>query len=107
MVKEWDNDQLLKWIQQKRPKLLQDVEDIENFKAAQIPGDVFLTLAGDAQFFKKECHLPIGPSEGLADLASEIGEGVKQQFSSTKGGRRVCGAPKQGKLLSFIPYSKH
>ena len=47
MVKEWDNDQLLKWIQQKRPKLLQV-------------------------------------------LAEEIAGGVKQ-----------------GKLLSFIPSSKH
>ena len=92
VVKEWDNDQLVKWIQQKRPKLLQNVDNLEKFKAAQISGDVFLMLAGDVDSFKSECNLPFGPSRGLAELARELGGGVKQS-----------------KLLSFIfiPYSKH
>jgi hypothetical protein len=88
MVKEWDNDQLLEWIQEKRPKLLQDVEDVENFKAAQIPGNVFLTLAGDVNF---ECNLPAGPGKGLANLAEEI----------------AGGGINQGKLPFFMSYSKH
>ena len=87
-VKEWDKDELLKWIQQKRPKLLTD-DDVEKFKRAKISGRFFLTLASKMDFFKSECHLPVGPSGELAYLAREIG-GVKQ-----------------GKLLSFIPYSKH
>jgi hypothetical protein len=85
MVKEWDNDQLLKWIQQKRPKLLRNVDNLEKFKAAQISGMVFLRKAGDAEFFESKCHLPVGPSEELAYLASEI-----------------KGEIKEGKLLSTI-----
>jgi hypothetical protein len=89
-VKELDKDELLKWIQQKRPKLLTDDDDVEKFKAAKISGNLFLDLAGDLQSFKNECHLPFGPSKELANLASEI-----------------KGEVKEGKLLSFIPYSKH
>ena len=40
-------------------------------------------------FFRNECHLPVGVSLDLANLAEEVAR--KQQ----------------GKLLSFIPYSKH
>ena len=39
-VKEWDKDELLKWIQQERPKLLTDDDDVEKFKAAKISGRV-------------------------------------------------------------------
>ena len=88
-VKECDNDQLLNWIQEVRPKLLRG-QNIENFKAAEISGDVFLTLAGDVDSFKSQCNLPFGPSKGLANLAEEMNA-----------------VNKQGKLLSFIPYSKH
>ena len=48
-------------------------------------------LAGNVESFQKNCHLPFGPSLDLANLAREIAEGET----------------KQGKLLSFIPYSKH
>ena len=89
-VKEWDtNDQLLNWIQEVQPKLLRG-QNIENFKAAEISGDVFLTLAGDVDFFRSQCNLPPGPSKGLANLVEEMNV-----------------VNKQGKLLSFIPYSKH
>jgi len=93
MVKEWDNDQLLKWIQQKRPKLLRVGDNLEKFKAAQISGMVFLMPATNMEFFEKKCHLPVGPSAELAELAREIAKGET--------------TIKQGKLLSFIPYSKH
>jgi hypothetical protein len=73
-VKEWDDDQLLDWIQEKRPKLLRVGENLEKFKAAQISGEVFLMLAADMEFFekKKKSHLPVRPSRGLAELAREI-----------------------------------
>ena len=73
-VKEWDNDQLLNWIQEFRLKLLRG-QNIENFKAAEISGEVFLMLAGDVDFFERKCHLPFGPSRGLAELAKELGGG--------------------------------
>ena len=75
-----------KWIRKKRP--LED-ED-KNFEAARISGRGFLTLVGKIDFFKSECHLSVGLSLDLANLAEEIV------------GRNT--AMKQGK---FIPYSKH
>lgn len=70
-IKEWDKNELLEWIQQQRPKPL-DGDILEKFKAADIPGKIFLKHAGDAEFFEKKCNLSIGPSEILADLAAEI-----------------------------------
>jgi len=70
----WNKNKLLQWIQQKEPELLKD-ENLEKFKAAHISGKAFLKYAGDVQFFKKACNLPIGTSERLADLASEIAGG--------------------------------
>ena len=86
-VKGWSRAELLGWIKEKR--ILED-DELENLRAAGISGNLFLDLAGDLQFFKNECHLPVGPSKELANLASGI-----------------CGGVTQGKLLSFIPYSKH
>jgi hypothetical protein len=88
-VKSWGKNKLFEFIKG-RPQLIEDDDDLENFKAAKISGKLFLDLAGDLQFFKNECHLPVGPSKELANLASEI-----------------KGEVKEGKLLSFIPYSKH
>ena len=86
-VKGWSRAELLGWIKEKR--ILED-DELENLRAAGISGNLFLDLAGDLRFFKNECHLPVGPSKELANLASGI-----------------CGGVTQGKLLSFIPYSKH
>ena len=88
-VKFWGKNKLFEFIKG-RPQLLEGDDDLENFKAAKISGMLFLRKAGDAQFFEDKCHLPVGPSEDLAYLASEI-----------------KGEVKEGKLLSFIPYSKH
>jgi hypothetical protein len=81
-IRKMDDEELLKWIQQKKPKLLRD-EVLENFKKEYISGDVFLDHANDRKFFKEECNLPAGPSDGLAKLANEvIGEetiGTKSQ----------------------------
>jgi hypothetical protein len=89
-VQGWDSDELLKWIQKTQPKLLRVEKNFTRFKDAEISGKIFLKKADDAKFFRNECYLPPGPSEELADLASEIRGGITQ-----------------GKLLSFIPYSKH
>jgi len=89
-VKEWDEDELLKWIQQKRPRLLKG-DNLKKFKAADIPGEAFLTKAGNDGFFKNECNLSIRPSLALANLAREIAGGET--------------AGKKSKLLSFIPYT--
>jgi hypothetical protein len=76
-IKEWDEYELLKWIQQKQPKLLRD-DNLEKFKAAFINGSVFLKHAGDVEFFNR-CNLPMGISDRLADLAREIAGGMVQE----------------------------
>jgi len=89
-VKDWDEVELLQWIQQKRSKLLED-DQLEKFKAADISGEAFLMLADDAEFIKKNINLSFGVSETLAKLAAEI---VGMETPSIK-----------SKLLSFIPYT--
>jgi hypothetical protein len=79
---EWDVDELLGWIQHKRPNLLTG-DKLEIFKAADISGEVFLTYAGDMHFFKNECELPVGTSVVLANLAKEIAEGEAVGVKST------------------------
>ena len=70
-IKTWDPDELLEWIQQNRLKLLK-ANTLEKFKAQEISGSVFLSLAGNVEVFKKECNLPFGPSMGLANLARDM-----------------------------------
>jgi hypothetical protein len=83
-IEEWDEDELLQWIHKKRPKLLRG-DNLEKFKKAVIFGPIFLKHAGDRKYFHEECSLPIGPSEMLADLASEIAEGDKANRESKRG----------------------
>jgi hypothetical protein len=92
-IKEWDEDDLLEWIQQKRPKLLKD-DDLRKLKAARISGQVFLICASNVGFFKNRCNLPIGTSYELADLAMEVAGGETA-------GRETAGI--KSKFLSFIP----
>jgi hypothetical protein len=70
-VKGLNKDELLKWIEGKRPGQLEG-DSLETFKEAAIPGLIFLKHAGDETYFHERCGLRIGPSELLADLASEI-----------------------------------
>jgi len=79
---EWDVDELLEWIQDKRPNLLDDA-DRETLRKARISGEDFLDLAGNFEFFQNACKLPPGPSYRLAKLATELSA--------------------IGKSLSFIP----
>jgi hypothetical protein len=69
-IKNWNASGLLDWIQKNRPNLFQG-DQRKKFGDASIPGEVFLTLAGDEDFFIK-CELPLGTSRGLANLASEL-----------------------------------
>jgi len=103
-VKEWDNDQLLNWIQEVRPKLLRG-QNIENFKSAQISGNLFLDLAGDLQSFKNECHLPFGPSKELANLASEIKGEVKEEPKKRLATEALVYRVKRQKVLGMAPSS--
>jgi hypothetical protein len=82
-----DEDELLKWIQRRRPGLLRG-DNLEKFKAAFIRGGFFVKQAGDVGFFENKCKLPIGISGELADLAREIARGETVGIKS--------------KLLSFI-----
>ena len=64
-------DELLRWILQKEPTLLEG-PNIQTFKGLSIPGMVFLNYAGNYDFFRDKCRLPVGVSQGLADLGSQI-----------------------------------
>jgi hypothetical protein len=80
-IEKWDEDDLLGWIQKKRPGLLRG-DNLEKFKAAFIRGRVFVRQAGDVGFFKNGCNLPIGISDELADLAREITGGENAGIKS-------------------------
>ena len=77
-IKDWNAKELLEWIQQNRPKLLEG-DILEKFKADDISGDVFVDLAGDVEFFKNICKLPVGTSMRLANLAREMVQKGKGQ----------------------------
>jgi hypothetical protein len=85
---EWDVDELLEWIQQKRQNLLNDANR-ETLRTEHISGEVFLGCAGDIGFFQNACKLPAGTSFILARMATELAEG------------ETVGA--KSKSLSFIP----
>ena len=89
-VEEWDQHELLEWIQKKRPELLED-DTLEILKAADISGATFLMQADNTEFFQEKCNLPFGVSWTLAHLAADI---IGMETASMK-----------SKLLSFIPYS--
>ena len=72
-MKDWDQDNLLQWIQQKKPNLLSG-ENLGKFVAAGILGEGFLWSAGGRQFFM-DAGLPVGISQELAILGHEVKEG--------------------------------
>jgi len=72
-MNKWDQDELLQWIQQKKPNLLSH-DDLEKFTAAKFLGESFLRRAGDLDIFTK-AGLPVGVSEVLANLGDEVKEG--------------------------------
>ena len=68
---EWNVDDLLGWIDEKRPHMLED-DDRENLRLARISGEVFLTFAGNIEFFENKCKLPVGIAVVLANLSREL-----------------------------------
>jgi hypothetical protein len=84
-MKTWDSKEVLRWIEQREPKLLKG-NDLKSFKEANFAGSAFL-LCSRKDF--QECGLSFGVRLVLENLVIEVN------------------GPKQSKLLSFIPYSKH
>ena len=84
---KWNVSDLLAWIEEKRPGLLEE-DDCEKLRTARISGEVFLGCASDIGFFQNACRLPPGTSFMLAKLATEL---AKEGTAGAK-----------GKLLSFI-----
>ena len=84
---EWNVNDLLAWIKDKRPDLLDD-EHSEKLRKAEISGEVFLACAGDRELFKNGCKLPPGTAVVLANLSRELAE---EEAAGIKGG-----------LLSFM-----
>jgi hypothetical protein len=70
-VNSWNANQLLEWIQQNLTSPL-DKEDKRLFLKAKINGEVFLSHAGDIDWFENKCKMPVGTSESLANLAGKI-----------------------------------
>jgi hypothetical protein len=68
---EWNVDDLVGWIKEKRPHLLND-DKIEKLRKAEVSGDAFLACAGDKEFFQNDCNLPPGPAAVLANLSREL-----------------------------------
>jgi hypothetical protein len=68
---EWNVNDLLAWIKDKRPDLLDDDES-EKLRKAKISGEVFLDRDVDKEFFEKNCKLPPGTAFLLAKLSREL-----------------------------------
>jgi hypothetical protein len=68
---EWNVNDLLAWIKDKRPDLLDDDES-EKLRKAKISGEVFLDRDADKEFFEKNCKLPPGTAFLLAKLSREL-----------------------------------
>jgi len=74
---KWNVNDLLAWIKDKRPDLLDD-EDSEKLRKAEMSGEAFLAWAGDRVFFKNGCDLRPGPAAVLADLSRKLAEEEKK-----------------------------
>jgi hypothetical protein len=117
---EWNVDDLVEWIQRKRPNLLND-DKIEKLRKAEITGEDFLAAAGNWEFFQNGCNLPAGPSMALANLSRELAKEDskllsfmsctprREQANNVTGNRQQAGdvemsnaADMKSKLLSFI-----
>jgi hypothetical protein len=68
---EWNVNDLLAWIEDKRSGLLDD-DKSEKLRKAEIKGEDFLAAAGNWEFFQNGCNIPAGPSMALANLSREL-----------------------------------
>ena len=120
---KWNVNDLLAWIKDKRPDLLDD-EDCETLRKEKMSGEVFWRYAGNWEFFRKGYNLSTGTAGMLADLATELVEEEKrskllsfmsctprrQQANNLTGNRQQAedvdmsdAADMKRELLSFIP----
>jgi len=80
---KWNVNDLLAWIKDQRPNLLCNVKS-EKLRKADVTGEVFLSCAGDRDFFENHCMLPPGTAVILAKLSEELAEretaGIKSKL---------------------------
>ena len=88
MVEHWDVTSLTSWLNKALDPPLHS-EDMKKIEEERIDGPAFLAGAGDRSVFR-DAGVSVGASVKLENLAT-----------------RTKGTAIQGKLLSFIPYSKH
>ncbi len=74
VMRTWDEQKVLQWIQQRDSSLLKG-NHLKNFKKAGIMGRAF--LASDVDFFCKTCRLSAGVGLALKSLVDEVKEGSK------------------------------
>jgi hypothetical protein len=70
-IKTWDEETVLRWIEQSDRNILKE-GDLDNFKKASIAGRAF--LASDVGFLHNICGLSPGASLGLKELIDEVKE---------------------------------
>ncbi|KIW99752.1 uncharacterized protein Z518_11165 [Rhinocladiella mackenziei CBS 650.93] len=85
-MESWNDEQLLKWIKDRQPKIFRDNDDVLTFKAAKISGSAFMEYAEDLDFFR-EIHLPLGVYRDLASLARKVKK-QNDQSNQTAGQKR-------------------
>jgi hypothetical protein len=66
----WNEEKVLRWIQQRDPIILVEEDHLNNFEKADVVGRAF--LASDYDFFHKICGLPVGIAAALQDLADDV-----------------------------------
>jgi hypothetical protein len=74
-METWNRKKVLRWIQQTNPNPLEDDDDLDNFKKANMNGKGF--LRSSYKVFYNDCLLSAGASlelEGLVDQVNEGGE---------------------------------
>jgi Trm5-related predicted tRNA methylase len=71
-MKTWDEEKVLRWIQQRDRNILKG-DNLDNFNKAGIHGRAF--LFSSYNFFSKECGLSPRASLGLENLVDEVKEG--------------------------------
>jgi len=95
-IEGMEPDELIRFIQQKKPKLLKG-DRLAEFKNAGIFGESFLSHANDVGWFQNTCNLSPGLSDMLVNLARElIGRAMpytprRQQANNVTGNRQQAG----------------
>ena len=69
-MKAWDEEKVLRWIQQRDRNILKG-DNLDNFNKAGITGRAFLAFS--VEDFKA-CDLPLAVAVALKDLADEVNE---------------------------------